>query len=239
LPASQRQRLARLPVKVPLLSRNEGIMMCGKWNLRVFGQHPMLVAGDGHAAEQAAVVLAPVGQELVELLGIDHRARQDVGADFGAFLQHADRQLAAFCIGELLQSDRALRPAGPAPTITTSYSIDSRSLIFVRLPLVWLASRLGLHRPFRQWPQGLCYMTMSGGVDVTALNRAEAMSLLSWWLDAGVDVGISEQPRNWLAPSKPLPLAEGRRRGAPEGRACCLPSRTSSPPAPGQAGGES
>lgn len=33
--------------------------------------------------------------------------------------------------------------------------------------------------------------------------RGEAESLISWWRDAGVDILIDEEPRNWLAESKP------------------------------------
>ncbi len=33
--------------------------------------------------------------------------------------------------------------------------------------------------------------------------RAEAESLIGWWRDAGVDVLIDEEPRNWLAEAKP------------------------------------
>lgn len=39
------------------------------------------------------------------------------------------------------------------------------------------------------------------GGEIDELSRAEAASLLSWWLDAGVDTPISEQPRDWLKPS--------------------------------------
>ncbi len=43
-----------------------------------------------------------------------------------------------------------------------------------------------------------------GGVHVdTAV--AEAKSTLSWWLEAGVDALVAEQPRNWLEPA-PAPL---------------------------------
>jgi DNA polymerase len=34
--------------------------------------------------------------------------------------------------------------------------------------------------------------------------RAEAESLIGWWRDAGVDVLIDEEPRNWLAEAKPV-----------------------------------
>lgn len=40
---------------------------------------------------------------------------------------------------------------------------------------------------------------MSGTAD--DLTQGEAEQLLRWWLDAGVDVAISEQPRLWLKPS--------------------------------------
>jgi DNA polymerase len=61
---------------------------------------------------------------------------------------------------------------------------------------------------------------MSQTSEVAALSRAEAASLLRWWLDAGVDVGIAEEPRNWLKakdnPSLLLPTgaAEGPVAGA-------------------------
>ena len=39
------------------------------------------------------------------------------------------------------------------------------------------------------------------GGEIDDLSRAEAASLLGWWLDAGVDAAVSEQPRDWLKPS--------------------------------------
>jgi hypothetical protein len=39
------------------------------------------------------------------------------------------------------------------------------------------------------------------------LTHGEAAKLLRWWLDAGVDVAIAEEPRNWLK-------AVGSSRGA-------------------------
>lgn len=38
------------------------------------------------------------------------------------------------------------------------------------------------------------------GGESDALSPQEAASLLAWWLDAGVDVAVAEEPRNWLAP---------------------------------------
>jgi DNA polymerase len=41
------------------------------------------------------------------------------------------------------------------------------------------------------------------GGDLDIIGEAEARSALAWWLQAGVDVAIQEQPRNWLKPSRP------------------------------------
>jgi uracil-DNA glycosylase family 4 len=35
------------------------------------------------------------------------------------------------------------------------------------------------------------------------LSWAEARSALSWWLDAGVDIALQEEPRDWLRPASP------------------------------------
>ena len=35
------------------------------------------------------------------------------------------------------------------------------------------------------------------------IGEAEARSALGWWLEAGVDVAIQEEPRNWLLPPRP------------------------------------
>jgi uracil-DNA glycosylase family 4 len=41
------------------------------------------------------------------------------------------------------------------------------------------------------------------GGEARDLSLAEAKSALAWWLDAGVDVAISEAPRDWLKPPAP------------------------------------
>jgi DNA polymerase len=48
------------------------------------------------------------------------------------------------------------------------------------------------------------------GGEVNSIGIAEARCALAWWLDAGVDVAIQEEPRNWLkpAPTKKQPSAE-------------------------------
>jgi len=41
------------------------------------------------------------------------------------------------------------------------------------------------------------------GGEVDTIGYAEARSALRWWLDAGVDAAIQEEPRNWLKPPEP------------------------------------
>ncbi len=52
-----------------------------------------------------------------------------------------------------------------------------------------------------------------GGLGI-AMDSREAASALRWWLEAGVDVAIQEQPRNWLAPSPEAPAAIPEKGGA-------------------------
>jgi DNA polymerase len=44
------------------------------------------------------------------------------------------------------------------------------------------------------------------------LSWAEARSALAWWLDAGVDVAVQEEPRDWLKPA----LARTKAKASPE-----------------------
>ena len=46
---------------------------------------------------------------------------------------------------------------------------------------------------------------MSERVEAGDLTRAEAMSLLAWWIEAGVDVAVQDEPRDWRARSVPPP----------------------------------
>jgi DNA polymerase len=45
------------------------------------------------------------------------------------------------------------------------------------------------------------------GGEVDTIGYAEARSALAWWLAAGVDVAIQEEPRNWLKPPAPRKAA--------------------------------
>jgi DNA polymerase len=47
------------------------------------------------------------------------------------------------------------------------------------------------------------------GGEVESIGIAEARSALAWWLDAGVDVAVQEEPRDWLKPAE-------RKRPSPE-----------------------
>ena len=90
-------------------------------------QQPVVVFAHRHGQRRALVL--PVGDQLVEGDRVDHRARQDVRADLAAFLEDADGNVAAGLAASCFRRMAALSPAGPAPTTTTSYCIDSRSLI--------------------------------------------------------------------------------------------------------------
>jgi uracil-DNA glycosylase family 4 len=41
------------------------------------------------------------------------------------------------------------------------------------------------------------------GGEAETIGIAEARSALAWWLDAGVDVAVQEEPRDWLKPAPP------------------------------------
>ena len=50
------------------------------------------------------------------------------------------------------------------------------------------------------------------GGEMDTIGIAEARSALAWWLDAGVDAALQEEPRDWLKPSprgpaEPAPVA--------------------------------
>ena len=51
------------------------------------------------------------------------------------------------------------------------------------------------------------------GGETNSIGIAEARSALAWWLAAGVDVAIQEEPRNWLKP--PAPSKPARAEPAP------------------------
>jgi uracil-DNA glycosylase family 4 len=46
------------------------------------------------------------------------------------------------------------------------------------------------------------------GGEVTSIGIAEARSALAWWLEAGVDVVLQEEPRDWLKDPAPRPSAK-------------------------------
>lgn len=46
------------------------------------------------------------------------------------------------------------------------------------------------------------------GGEVQHIGIAEARSALAWWIEAGVDAAVQEEPRNWLKPPAPPAPAE-------------------------------
>lgn len=49
---------------------------------------------------------------------------------------------------------------------------------------------------------------MGGTLD--SIGIAEARSALAWWLEAGVDVAIQDEPRDWLKPAPSKPAAQSK-----------------------------
>jgi uracil-DNA glycosylase len=46
------------------------------------------------------------------------------------------------------------------------------------------------------------------GGEADSIGVAEARSALAWWLEAGVDVAVQEEPRDWLKSTAPKPQAQ-------------------------------
>jgi len=53
------------------------------------------------------------------------------------------------------------------------------------------------------------------GGEETSIGVTEARSALAWWLDAGVDVAVQEEPRDWLKPAAPKPERKAAAEAAP------------------------
>jgi DNA polymerase len=53
------------------------------------------------------------------------------------------------------------------------------------------------------------------GGEAETIGIAEARSALAWWLQAGVDVAIQEEPRDWLKPPAPRSAAKVAEAPAP------------------------
>ena len=111
LPGQPPRQIAQTARIRALVGHERGHQQVRNLGLALAAQHPVTIVGDGNA-DRCALVL-PVGNELVESLGIDYRAGQDVGADLAAFFEDADADLASLRRGELLQADgrgKACRP---------------------------------------------------------------------------------------------------------------------------------
>jgi DNA polymerase len=67
---------------------------------------------------------------------------------------------------------------------------------------------------------------------VDELDAGELASTLAWWLDAGVDVPVAEEPRDWLKPKAPPAPVETKAYSAPAPAAPAAPAaRTEELPA--------
>ena len=76
-------------------------------HLTALAQHEEIVVGHGRVQRRA--LFLPVGDQPRQARRVQHRARQDMGADLGALLQHHDGDLGV----DLLQADRGRKTRGP------------------------------------------------------------------------------------------------------------------------------
>ena len=68
------------------------------------------------------------------------------------------------------------------------------------------------------------------GGELESIGMAEARSALAWWLEAGVDVAMQEEPRDWLKP----PATAGRTRAEPAAPAECRSAVATRPSPPSE-----
>jgi DNA polymerase len=62
------------------------------------------------------------------------------------------------------------------------------------------------------------------GGDLDTIGFAEARSALGWWLEAGVDTAVQEEPRNWLKPAPKTGTVPVQGLSLPEQRNVIRPS---------------
>src|SRR3954468_23488601 len=112
-------------------------------------------------------------------------------------------------LASCLRRIAAVSPAGPAPTITTSYCMDSRCIFSPGAPVLRLGrtSRRACDSFCLRLPCQFLDRAVNGGEEravggnVELIGSAEARSALGWWLDAGVDTAVQEEARDWLKPA--------------------------------------
>ena len=118
-----------------LIVHESGRKQMGHRRLARRAQHPVMIFRDRALAQQAGAVLAPVGKQLVQRLGIDHRTGKDMRADFRSLFQDADAQFVPGLAGQLLQADGGRQARGASP--------DDNHVINHRLPFGHSLSPLG------------------------------------------------------------------------------------------------
>jgi len=118
LPASQRHRLPRLPVYVPLLCRNGGVHRCGS---------VIFFFGDSTQCRFSVTGTSASGQSSRQSGSSSSRLRGSITAPdrmcaptSDPFSSTQTLRSAPFSAATCLKRIAADRPAGPAPTITTS-----------------------------------------------------------------------------------------------------------------------
>ena len=134
--------------------------------------------------------------------GIDHCARQDMGADLRALLQHHHRNVLPLSAASCFSLIAAASPAGPAPTMTTSNSMVSRSAVSA---VASLKAQLQRRESFpRRRESGIHQYGIDAreapkSAAMTATERHGVQALLDWYAAMGVDEAIGEVPVDCFA----------------------------------------
>ncbi len=138
-------------------------------------------------------------------------------AHFGALLQHHDREFRLTCFSRIA----AASPAGPAPTITTSNSMLSRSGSSC-CSVITLSSFAGLLPapfPAKSSRHDKCRKPCRAGMRQTVSAFAhEFMSLLCYW-----NVNVNSLPRMWQSAAC---FCSARMRGGPPHPASRITDKT-------------
>ena len=159
----------------------------------------------GHRHGQRRALVLPVGDQLVRAPSGSITAPDRMCAPTSLpFSRMQTRQLAArFARPAASGGSRRSSPAGPGA--------DDHHVILhgfaLAHPLPFVRRAGNAFRPYM--PCQFLDRAVNGGEEravggeVESIGIAEARSALAWWLEAGVDVAVQEEPRDWLKPRRP------------------------------------
>ena len=197
----------------------------GRQRDRGAGGHPVELVDLDLRLQRTVGVLAPIRKQLVERHRIDHRAGQDVRADFRPLLHHDDRQIGI----ELLQPDRGGEAGRPgADDHDVEFHGFARRQFFGAHDLISARLRTRL-RPFvsdfciEEQPWKCAGQAFRCGAIRSRMTRMplrrramtpdpapSVQQLLAFYLEAGVDCALTDEPVNRLSDPDIVPISGSR-----------------------------